>query len=254
LYYDEVGINTDDINAKIGECDCIVIVNPNNPTGSVVPTQWIFQTASENPEKKFIVDESFIEFSDYESIVSLLEQTPLQNVIVVKSLSKSLGLPGVRLGYVYSCDSQFIRLVMDKTPIWNMNSFAEFTLEIILKHRDALNAAIAMTVYDRGKFASDLSMVNIIDTVYPSAANFLLLRLTEGVKAQDVAERMLSEHSVYLKHISDKFRGKGEYLRLAVRLPHENRMAVDLLESLNFLNITQRSGEKTICGRALTGI
>ncbi len=233
LYYDEVGVNTDDITGKIGECDCIVIVNPNNPTGSVISTQWIFQTASENPEKKFIVDESFIEFSGYESIVSLLEQNPLTNIIVVKSLSKSLGLPGVRLGYVYSCDLQFIRLVMDKTPIWNMNSFAEFTLEIILKHRVALKTAIDMTVHDREKFASDLSKVSMVDTVYPSAANFLLLRLTEGVKAQDVVERMLSEHSVYLKHISDRFRGEGEYLRLAVRLPHENRMAVDLLESLN---------------------
>lgn len=233
IYYDEVGINKDDITGKMDACDCIVIVNPNNPTGSVIPTQWIFQTASDNPDKKIIVDESFIEFSGYESMVSLLEKDPLPNVIVIKSLSKSLGMPGIRLGYVYSCDLEFLRSVMDRTPIWNMNSLAEFALEIILKHRTALNSSFALTIHDREEFASELGKVGIVDNVYPSGANFLLLRLREGVKALSVVEEVLGEHSVFFKHISDKFRGDKEYLRLAVRLPHENRMAVDLLESFN---------------------
>lgn len=232
VYRDEVGLRPDDLAGGIDACDCIVIVNPNNPTGSVLPTQWIHETAAQNAAKVFIVDESFIEFSGQPSVISLLEEQPLANVIVVKSLSKSLGVPGIRLGYTYCCDPAFIGEVMARTPIWNMNSLAEFTLEIILKHRMTLKKSIALTVRDREQFAADLARVSLVDRVYPSGANFLLLRLRQGLNARQVVERMLSEHSVYLKDISDKFADGGEYLRLAVRLPHENRMAVDLLQSL----------------------
>ncbi|MHB8809360.1 MAG: aminotransferase class I/II-fold pyridoxal phosphate-dependent enzyme [Desulfobulbaceae bacterium] len=231
-YRDEVGIDTGALAAAMADCDCIVLVNPNNPTGSVLPTQWIHETAARNIAKVFIVDESFIEFSGQPSVISLLEERPLVNVIVVKSLSKSLGVPGIRLGYAYCCDPAFIGEVMARTPIWNMNSLAEFTLEIILKHRLTLKKSIAQTVLDREQFAANLAKIHLIKRVYPSGANFLLMRLRQGINARQVVERMLSEHSVYLKDISDKFADGGEYLRLAVRLPHENRMAVDLLESL----------------------
>lgn len=231
-YRDEVGIDAGALTAAIADCDCLVIVNPNNPTGTVLPTDWLYQAAAGHPKKLFIIDESFIEFSGQPSVISLLEEKPLTNIIVVKSLSKSLGVPGIRLGYTYTCDAQFIREVMARTPIWNMNSLAEFTLEIILKHRMALKKSIALTISDREQFGADLAKVGLVDRVYPSGANFILVRLRQGVSARTVVERMLSEHSVYLKDISDKFSDRGEYLRLAVRLPHENRMVVDLLESL----------------------
>lgn len=232
-YCDEVGIDADGLAAAMATHDVIVLVNPNNPTGSVLPTQWIFDAAAAAPGKVFIVDESFIEFSGQPSIIALLEERPLANVIVVKSLSKSLGVPGIRLGYTYCCDSAFIGEVMARTPIWNMNSLAEFTLEIILKHRLTLKNSIAQTVRDREAFAADLSKAGMVAQVFASGANFLLLRLRPGFSARTVVEQMLSEHSLYLKDISDKFTDGGEYLRLAVRLPHENRMAADLLASLS---------------------
>ena len=230
-YRDEVGIDAGALREQMADHDCIVFVNPNNPTGSVLPTQWLYDTAAAEPSKVFIVDESFIEFSGQPSIITLLEERPLANVIVLKSLSKSLGVPGIRLGYTYCCDPDFIAEVMARTPIWNMNSLAEFTLEIILKHRLTLKKSIALTIRDREQFAVDLARVGMVAQVFASGANFLLLRLRPGISARAVVEQMLSEHSVYLKDISDKF-SDGEYLRLAVRLPHENRMAADLLASL----------------------
>jgi len=233
LYYDEVGIRTEEIHRKMEECDCVVFVNPNNPTGSVIPTDWIFRTAEEHPAKIFIIDESFIEFSGEQSMLHLLEKKPLPNVIVIKSLSKSLGFPGIRLGYMYSCDEEFIKYVLARIPIWNMNSLAEFAMEIILKHRITLAKSIAMTVRDRDSFARDLSEVSIVAEVFPSAANFVLFRLKDRVESHAVVETMLSEHSIYLKDVSDKFSGGGSYLRLAVRLPHENKMVTDLLHEFS---------------------
>lgn len=231
-YYDEVGISTDEITAQMKNCDGVVIVNPNNPTGSVIPTQWIYHAASENPGKIFIVDESFIEFSEYESILYRLEDEPLNNIIMIKSLSKSLGIPGIRLGYLYCCDRQFTGYVMARTPIWNMNSLAEFTLETILKHRDTLEKSIRLTVRDREKFISNLSGLEIVDTVFPSNANFILLRLRQGADGQDIVEEILSKHSIYIKNVSDKFSGPENYLRLAVRLPQENNLLINALNKL----------------------
>jgi histidinol-phosphate/aromatic aminotransferase/cobyric acid decarboxylase-like protein/CTP:phosphocholine cytidylyltransferase-like protein len=233
FYYDEVGINLDEITEKMNNCEIVVIVNPNNPTGTTVSTEWIHETASSSPEKTFIIDESFIEFSDNVSIISVLEEKPLDNIVVVKSLSKSLGIPGVRLGYSYSCNNDLNAFIHERIPIWNMNSLAEFMLEIILKHRKALQWSFEETVRDRKVFISDLSKLEIIDCAYKSGGNFILVRLKEGLDCELVVERMLKEHSIYIKNVSGKFESGGKYLRMAVRLPEENRLLVDKLGKIS---------------------
>lgn len=229
FYHDEVGIDTGDITKAMTDCGVIVIVNPNNPTGTTISTDWIYETATSNPNKTFVVDESFIEFSDTTSIVSTLETNPLDNIIVVKSLSKSLGIPGVRLGYTYSCNEEFNTYSLERVPIWNMNSLAEFTLEIILKHRKALQRSFEETIHDRRVFISDLSELEITDCAYKSGGNFILVRLKEGLDCEQVVERMLKENSIYIKNVSGKFKSGGKFLRLAVRLPEENRLLVEKL-------------------------
>ena len=133
-YSDCVGISTKEIEEKAKDCDVIVFVNPNNPTGSLLDSQWIYDFAVKNAVKTIIIDESFIEFSQCCTMLELLEAKPLDNCIIIKSLSKSLGIPGTRLGYVYSCNAEFNAYVKASIPIWNLNSIAEYTLEIILKH------------------------------------------------------------------------------------------------------------------------
>jgi histidinol-phosphate/aromatic aminotransferase/cobyric acid decarboxylase-like protein/choline kinase len=229
-YGDRVGIDIREIEEKAGSCDLVVFVNPNNPTGSAVPAAWIENFALKNPEKTVLVDESFIEFSTAGSVMAACEKGGLDNVIVVKSLSKSMGMPGLRLGYVYGTGREFMSYVKDRIPIWNMNSIAEFVLEIVLKHRKSLAQSFAETVRDRNAFAASLSGLGCIERVFAGQGNFLLVRLHEKAgPAPSVVSGLLSQHSILVKDVSPKFTDGKSYLRCAVRLPHENERLVSAL-------------------------
>jgi histidinol-phosphate/aromatic aminotransferase/cobyric acid decarboxylase-like protein/choline kinase len=231
-YSDAIGISTEEIEAKAGDCDVIVFVNPNNPTGSRMDSQWIYDFAVKNSGKTIIIDESFIEFSQCTTMLELLEANPLNKCIIIKSLSKSLGIPGTRLGYVYSCNSEFNAFVTASIPIWNLNSIAEYTLEIILKHRKSLAQSFIDTVRDRTAFATVLSRVPCVESVYPSGANFLLVALKPSVSAAKITLMLLAQHGIYVKDISHKFNDNKSYIRLAVRLPQENAAFVASLQEV----------------------
>ena len=233
-YDDKVGLDRDQIEGGCEKCELIVIVNPNNPTGSVLPSDWIHQLAAERPDKTFLVDESFIEFSPYESVIRQLEKQPLDNVIVIKSLSKSLGMPGLRLGYLYACDIQFNEFVRAHIPIWNLNSLAEFALETMLKHRNVLDQSYAHTIRDREVFAKALGNGDVIEEVYPSAGNFILISLeSDVIGTVDLVETLLSRHGTFVHDSSSKFDAPGKYFRFAVRLPAENAHLASLLTRSN---------------------
>src|SRR5262249_61732518 len=101
----------------------------------------------------------------------------LTNVIVLKSLSKCFGVPGLRLGFIYTTDRDLLARCAADVPIWNLNSMAEFFLEVILKHRRALAQSFRQTIADREEFASALGNVPAVERVHASGANFLLTRI-----------------------------------------------------------------------------
>lgn len=231
-YFDEVGIDCNEIVKKSRPCYGVVFVNPNNPTGTTLPSEWIYEFAATSPEKFIVVDESFIDFSSELSLVSLLEQNPMPNVIVLKSLSKTLGVPGIRLGYTYSYNKDFNIFLRSNIPIWNLNSIAEHFLEVILKHREAIAQSFQQTAQDRAQFTEMLSTLAVVEQVFPSGGNFLLtkMRLNRPL-AKAWAETFLIQRSIYIKNVSDRFRGDGVFFRLAVRLPIENaRLVAEMKE------------------------
>jgi len=160
------------------------------------------------------LDESFIEFAAEESILAMLRANPLPNVILLKSLSKSLGVPGIRLGYLYSHNAGFMAYVKQNLPIWNMNALSEYFLEIILKHRDSLHDSFRQTISDREQFASMILTLPIVEKVYPSGANFILLSLNcTRAACGTLVESMLLRHKIYIKDASNRFRGQTASLR-----------------------------------------
>ncbi len=230
-YSDTVGFNTDEIEEKTNSSDVIIIVNPNNPTGSIIPDLWLQQLIIKFPDKFFIIDESFIEFSTSESIMNHIDDNNLTNVLILKSLSKSLGIPGIRLGYAYTRNQEIMKFINHKIPIWNMNSVAEYFLEIILKHRDSLEESISKTRADRDKFFAELSQLPLIEKVYPSEANFILASI--NINAEELCRKLLLEDSIYLKNISHKFHDNKQYLRIAVRSVTDNEKLIHTLQKIS---------------------
>jgi histidinol-phosphate/aromatic aminotransferase/cobyric acid decarboxylase-like protein/choline kinase/trans-aconitate methyltransferase len=236
-YKDKVGIDLQEIADKANKCQLVVFTNPNNPTGTIISTEWIYNFSRSNPAKMFIVDESFIDFSEEKTIIEALEKHPLSNVIVLKSLSKSLGIPGIRLGYVYSSNEDFTKRLNDSLPIWNSNSFAEYFLEIILKHRKSLSLSYINTKKDREEFAQLLEKQSFVAKVYPGNANYLLVKLRKNRKELgSIVNELLAKYSFYIKDVSEKFDDGLSYIRLAVRLPVENKRLVTAMSEIIEMN------------------
>jgi histidinol-phosphate/aromatic aminotransferase/cobyric acid decarboxylase-like protein len=196
-----------------------------------VPTEWLFTFAERNPRKRLLIDESFIDFSGQPSVMDRLRDRPLRNIVVLKSLSKCLGVPGLRLGYLYTADADLLAHCAREIPIWSMNSMAEFFLEVILKHRRALAQSFRQTIADREEFAGALAALPAVERVFPSGANFMLVRIAGGRRgAAALADRLLEDHAIYVKDISSRFPDGHGYWRVAVRLPEENRRLLALVE------------------------
>ena len=151
-------------------------------------------------------------------------------------MSKCLGVPGLRLGFVYTSHPEVLSRLWAEIPIWNVNSIAENFLEVILKHRVSLEESFRRVCSDRAVFSAHLGKVPMVEKVFASGANFLLVRLRFGqVLANVLADRLMEEHSVHIKDASDKFDdGKG-YLRLAVRSREENSQLCELLTAAGAL-------------------
>jgi histidinol-phosphate/aromatic aminotransferase/cobyric acid decarboxylase-like protein/choline kinase len=201
--------------------DVVVFVNPNNPSGTTLGTDALFAFAAANPAVQIIVDESFLRFSDQPSIVERLDRDALPNVLVLASLSKTLGVPGARLGWAYSADPELVASLRRELPIWNLNSVAEYLLELMLKHKDTLAASFVRTAADREQLAAALAAIPGVERVFPSGGNFLLVRIAGSAAA--VTAALLERESILVKDATGKLDDGHGYLRLAVRLPDENR-------------------------------
>jgi histidinol-phosphate/aromatic aminotransferase/cobyric acid decarboxylase-like protein/choline kinase len=230
-YADAPGIDLERLEREAPRSGVVVFVNPNNPTGTVTPSAWLHRYAASHPGLRVFIDESFIDFSGERSIVELLEREPLANVVVLTSLSKTLGVPGLRLGYVYSSDRAFLDAVGQRMPVWNLGAPAEFLIELLLKFRTELASSVTQTIADRTWLSDAVAAIPLVEKVFPSGGNFLLARLAGGdaALAGRVRRNLLAKASIDLKDVSAKFGDGRPYLRFAVRLPHENARFVDAL-------------------------
>ena len=216
---------------ELASADVVVLVNPNNPTGSCLPSMDILDFARAAPDKLVLVDESFADFSEQPSVQDLLEREERSNVWVLKSLSKSLGVPGLRIGYMYSRNLDAIRTLNARLPVWNSNALAEYFLELVLKHRQPLAESFRMTIADRAALHAELSRLPIVNRVYPSSANFLLMRLNLTRPGLHVLRKaLLDRWNILVKDSSAAFDDNGAYLRIAIRRPDENQLLVQALQ------------------------
>ncbi|MDR0785241.1 MAG: aminotransferase class I/II-fold pyridoxal phosphate-dependent enzyme [Treponema sp.] len=216
-------------------CDNLLLINPDNPSGDYTPKASVmaFLEKTKNTDKRLILDESFIDFSDYEENPSLLKQELLEeypNLIVIKSLSKSYGIPGLRLGVLACGDQELIAKIRKNIPIWNVNSFAEYFLQIIGKYVKDYQSACKNIAEERKRFQERLSRIPYLKP-FPSQANYVMGKL-EGVGAGELAERLLDQDDIFIKDLTGK-KGvpDGSFIRVAVRGAADNdRLAAKLTD------------------------
>ena len=212
----------------------LVLINPDNPTGSYIPKEGLLRLIEWTKEKgvKLVVDESFADFAD-EPDNTLIDEAVINDnphLFVIKSISKSFGVPGLRLGVLVSSDADAISSIKKDVSIWNINSFGEFYMQIYEKYAKSYKKALAKFRTERARYVSELGRISGL-RVIPSQANYVMVELTNGRRAYDVTRELLIRNDIFIKDLSKKVSG-GEYLRLAVRNKEDNDRLIEALKSL----------------------
>ncbi|MCX7025253.1 MAG: aminotransferase class I/II-fold pyridoxal phosphate-dependent enzyme [Spirochaetes bacterium] len=223
-----------DLEKAMDGADILVLVNPDNPSGHFLDAAeargLIDRLLARG--KRVIVDESFADFADPGRRYTLLDDawlTDRPGLIVIKSVSKSYGVPGFRLGILATGDLPLAAAVRKAPPVWNVNSFGEFFLQIVDKYRSDYRSACDALAVERSRFSGLLAATGVLEP-YPSQANYLLCRIAGSTGSRELAERLLREHMIFIKDLSGKSGfTAGQYVRLAVRTAEENDRLIGAL-------------------------
>ena len=215
----------------------LLLINPDNPSGNFIPIADVLRLAAWCKERGifFVVDESFVDFSEDFRNNSLLHNEILQaypNLAVMKSISKSYGVPGLRLGILASSDEELINWMKHDVSIWNINSFAEFYMQIFGKYQKDYDRACQKFIAERKRFIARLTDIPFF-RVIPSQANYFLCQITEKYTSEELTRRLLMDFNILIKDCDNKDGLKNKnYVRIAVRDQKDNDTLVEALKTL----------------------
>ena len=210
----------------------LVIINPDNPSGNYIPKDDLLHLIEWADKKgfKLVIDESFVDFSDCLE-PTIIEQSLLDNnkhLFVVKSISKSYGVPGIRLGILASGDADTISYIKKDVAIWNINSFGEFYMQIAEKYKKDYAIALDKFRSERKRFENELNAIDGI-RVIPSQANYFMVELRGKTTAKELTKKMLLVHDILIKDLSTKV--DGEYIRIAIRSTEDNNRLIEAFKA-----------------------
>jgi threonine-phosphate decarboxylase len=194
-----------------------VICNPNNPDGGYLPQREVIRMMDTLSDLDLVVvDESFIDFVDCENVPSVAQEAMLRsNVLVLKSLGKNFGLHGIRFGYVVG-NPALVHDVRRFLPKWNVNSLAEAVVFMLRDHLDSYRISLQLLARDRYEMAAELHQIPGM-VVYPSQANFVLVKLPRGADGGLLRDYLLSQHGVLVRECGNKLGLSSQFVRLVAR-------------------------------------
>jgi histidinol-phosphate/aromatic aminotransferase/cobyric acid decarboxylase-like protein/choline kinase len=214
-----------------------ILINPDNPTGHFLPRADVLRLLDRLKAKRIrlILDESFADFVDGTTDHSLLEPGFLEaypDLVVIKSISKSYGVPGARLGFLASTDTALLGAARKNLPIWNINSFGENFLQILDKHKAKFHAACRMIGEERARFAAELGKFPFLRPL-PSKANYILCEVKAPWTSGKLADALMRKRWIFIKDLAGK-RGfeKGSWVRLTVRDKADDDFLLEALKEL----------------------
>ena len=213
------------------EINNLIVINPDNPSGNYISKADLLKLTEWSKRKgiQLVIDESFADFAD-EPDNSMIQQDVLDanpNLYVMKSISKSYGVPGLRLGVLASGNAECIEKLKKDVVIWNINSFAEFYMQISEKYKKDYQIALERLRAERTRLQAELSSINGL-RVIPSQANYVMAELQGDTSSRKLQKALLVRYRILIKDLSSKTNGK-EYIRIAVRNTEENDKLLDAL-------------------------
>ena len=211
---------------KDTNADIVFICNPNNPTGAVFSKNDLELLFQQKPATTFVIDEAYIEFTNsIESVVSLTKE--YENLIVVRSLTKTFAIPGLRLGYIVSNNLIIKELLRLKMP-WSINALAIKAGGFIFENYKALQFNVDELIEETIIFKEQLELLNGIK-VGESHTSYFLVELLHS-SAKELKAYLINEHKILIRDATNFKSLKGAYIRLSTQSKKANKA---LIEAMN---------------------
>ncbi len=227
-YFDGTGVNN------------LVLINPDNPSGNYISkadvvrlVKWC-SSVNTGEGVRIIVDESFADFADEKNNSLINEEiiNTYSGLVIIKSISKSYGIPGIRLGILVSSDEKLISMLKKEVAIWNINSFGEFYMQIEEKYKSDYMAALEKIKITRKKFIEELSKISGL-RIIPSQANYIMVEIMNGMTAMELVKILLLKYNLFIKDLSKKIQiDDRQFIRIAVRNSEDNEKLVTALKEV----------------------
>lgn len=217
----------------------VFVCNPNNPTGAILTQDQVMQIIDTAASKQchIVVDECFIEMSSdpYASVISRVRE--YDNLVVIRSMTKSFGLPGIRIGYAAATYDTADILYRIKIP-WSITHMAEAAgIAALKKANDTLEKTARIICKERAYLQNRLSRIDGISH-YDTAANFILLKTK--LDATILCDMLAKRYGILARNCSD-FRGLGRHhIRIAIKKHSDNRALADALEKIMMTTVVKQ--------------
>jgi len=223
-------VSIDEITPRLAGIDLVFLCNPNNPTGTFLPKKEILNLVKEVQKRKIflVLDEAFIDLYEEESLVK--EVKNYDHLIVLHSLTKFYGLPGLRIGFGVSSPKLIKKLETQKIT-WSVNSLAQIAVRGMLRDEKFISKSKFFLFEEKEFFYQELSNIEGLKVHKPSA-NFIFIKLLGNISSK-ILQNKLAKEGMLIRDCSN-FRGleKGKFIRVAVRTRKEN---IKLLKELKLI-------------------
>lgn len=222
---------------EVDHTDHLLLINPDNPTGSMLDYDQVLELLDKCEAKgvTLVFDESFIDFAEKDRRYTLVREDILKKysrLLVIKSISKYYGVPGLRLGIIAGSDQDMLNEIRKNMAIWNINSFAEYYLQIQRLYKKDYQKACDMLAEQRAYLEGELKKISGI-TVYPSQANYIMCEIVEQMTSERLATVLMEDYNILIKNLSEKkgFQGRS-FFRVAVKNREDNELLIAAMRGI----------------------
>ena len=238
-------INTNLSSLTNIEDGMVFLCNPNNPTGQLTLRKDILELVNSNSNRLIVVDEAFMDFVDDDEKYSVINDAPLMdNLIVVRSLTKFYGFPGLRLGYLVANESNVNKLMQYKEP-WTVNTFAQIAGHVAINDIEFAVNTRQYVSREKTFLYDGLAGIKGIQPLQPSV-NFILVKISNAEITSSGIQELLIKDNIIIRDCSNFIGLSDKYFRVAVRTREENQK---LLRALNLIMddvITEGTDQKDV--------
>ena len=219
--------NSIDENTKL-----LFVCSPNNPSGNSFERENILRLVKDF-QGLVVVDEAYIHFSQEKSLVSEINNFP--NLVVLQTFSKAWGLAGLRVGLAFA-DEKTIKLFNRVKPPYNVSQIAQEAILQAMENKSQVKETIAEIVSEREKLIEKLNEFSFVTKIYPSDANFILVKSTDAERIY----KFLLDEKIVVRNRSNVELCAG-CLRITVGTSEENKALLNSLEKLTEENTEEEN-------------